>query len=77
MTLDSLLGERIHCFIKKSRNLEQGDLYDTVMALVERPLITSALEESGYNQVKAAELLGINRNTIRKKIKELGIPVKR
>ena len=54
-----------------------GTLYDTVLAAIERPLITLVLERVGGNQVKAADVLGINRNTLRKKITDLGIPVRK
>ncbi len=77
MTLEGMLKDRIHCFIKKTKKLGKSDVYASVLALVERPLIVSALAETNYNQVKAAELLGINRNTLRKKITELSIPVKK
>jgi len=40
-------------------------------------LITRALQETKGNQIQAAELLGLNRNTLRKKIHDLHIPVKR
>ncbi len=53
------------------------DLYNTVIGAVERPLIEVVLERAGGNQVKAADMLGINRNTLRKKITELGIPLRR
>ena len=48
-----------------------------MISAVERPLIEIVLERSGGNQVKAAEMLGINRNTLRKKISELGIEIRR
>ncbi len=75
LTLEGLLEDRISCFIKKTGRFGSGDLYGSVLAQVERPLITGALALTNYNQVKAAALLGINRNTLRKKISELGIPV--
>jgi two-component system nitrogen regulation response regulator GlnG len=53
------------------------DLYSTVIGAVERPLIELVLERAGGNQVKAADMLGINRNTLRKKITELQIPIRR
>ena len=53
------------------------DLYTTVISAVERPLIELVMERAGGNQVKAADMLGINRNTLRKKITELSIPVRR
>ncbi len=50
-----------------------ADLYDRIVERIERPLIELALEKTGGNQVQAASLLGINRNTLRKKITALGI----
>jgi two-component system nitrogen regulation response regulator GlnG len=48
-----------------------------VLVQVERPLIRFVLEKTKGNQVRAADILGINRNTLRKKIHELGIDLKR
>lgn len=48
------------------------DLYDKVLARVERPLFDLVLAHTGGNQLKAAEILGLNRNTLRKKLAELG-----
>ena len=54
-----------------------GELYRTLVERVERPLLETVLERTGGNQIRAAALLGINRNTLRKKIVELGIAVPR
>ncbi|NCY23543.1 MAG: nitrogen regulation protein NR(I) [Alphaproteobacteria bacterium] len=50
-------------------------LYDRILPLVEKPLIEMTLRATGGNQLKAAFVLGINRNTLRKKIQELAIDV--
>ncbi len=53
---------------------QQGrSLYRSVLARVEGPLLRHALELSGGNQLKAARLLGINRNTLRKRLRLLGL----
>ncbi len=48
-------------------------MYDMVMDCVERPLLEMVLEHAGGNQSRAAEMLGINRNTLRKKMLQHGI----
>jgi two-component system nitrogen regulation response regulator GlnG len=53
------------------------DLYDRVLAEVERPLLRLALAANRGNQIKAAAMLGLNRNTLRKKIRDLDLPVSR
>ncbi len=52
-----------------------SDIYDRVLAEVERPLILMTLSATRGNQIKAAAMLGLNRNTLRKKIRDLEIPV--
>jgi two-component system nitrogen regulation response regulator GlnG len=54
---------------------ESGDIYRNLLERVERPLLTSVLSHTDGNQIRAAALLGINRNTLRKKIVDLGIEV--
>ena len=49
-------------------NLPVGNLYSLVMNEIEQPLIQMVLKHCGHNQKKAAEILGINRNTLRKKL---------
>ena len=55
---------------------EDGDAYRSVLEEVERPLLEAALARTGGNQIQAAALLGINRNTLRKKIVDLGIALR-
>ena len=50
-----------------------GDLYDLVIQEVERPLLEIVMKHVKSNQCRAAELLGINRNTLRKKLKLHGL----
>jgi two-component system nitrogen regulation response regulator GlnG len=54
-----------------------SNIYDQVLAEVERPLIRLTLAATRGNQIKAAAVLGLNRNTLRKKIRDLDIPVVR
>jgi two-component system, NtrC family, nitrogen regulation response regulator GlnG len=51
----------------------ERDLHQRLLERVERPLLEQVLARTGGNQIRAAALLGINRNTLRKKIAELGI----
>ena len=56
---------------------EEGVLYERALAELERPLLRMTLAETRGNQIRAAALLGLNRNTLRKKIREHGIGVQR
>jgi two-component system, NtrC family, nitrogen regulation response regulator GlnG len=58
-------------------DLPSPGLYDRTLESLERPLIRMTLRATRGNQIKAAEVLGINRNTLRKKIEVLGIDVSR
>ena len=54
-------------------NPAHGTIYDTALAAFERPLFTEVLRETGGNQLRAAQWLGINRNTLRKRLSELAL----
>ncbi len=54
---------------------EKNNLYELVIGSAERILIEEVLRKCGFNQLKASKVLGIHRNTLRRKIKELGIKI--
>ena len=60
-------------FAAAGHGLPEPGLYDRFLAEVERPLIAQALQATRGNQIRAAAILGINRNTLRKKIQALGL----
>ncbi|MGS1093364.1 nitrogen regulation protein NR(I) [Aquamicrobium terrae] len=62
-------------FASYGPSLPPAGLYQRILAEVEHPLVLAAMTATRGNQIKAAELLGLNRNTLRKKIRELGISV--
>ncbi len=75
VNLASYVEKKIGDFVR-AMNVGSGkNLYPTLMRAVERPLIELALRETRGNQIKAARLLGLNRNTLRKKITEFQISV--
>jgi two-component system nitrogen regulation response regulator GlnG len=73
LSFENFLEEKLADLVERMGGLEHGDIYSLVLHRVEKPLITLVLRKTEGNQVRAANLLGINRNTLRKKIKELGI----
>jgi two-component system nitrogen regulation response regulator GlnG len=64
-------------FAAHKGDLPAAGLYDRILREIERPLIVATLGATRGNQIKAAHLLGLNRNTLRKKIRELDISVVR
>jgi two-component system nitrogen regulation response regulator GlnG len=77
LSLEDYLEWKMGEFVKGMRNGSGRNLHPMLIGAIERPLITRALQETNGNQIQAAELLGLNRNTLRKKIHNLHIPVKR
>ncbi|HTL60636.1 MAG TPA: helix-turn-helix domain-containing protein [Nitrospira sp.] len=77
LSLEDYVEWKMGDFVKGMRNGSGRNLHPMLISAIERPLITKALQETKGNQIQAAELLGLNRNTLRKKIHELHIPVKR
>lgn len=75
-SLDELVDAHLsRYFAELGDSLPAPGLYNRILEQVEGPLIAHMLSAVGGNQVRAAEVLGINRNTLRKKIRMLGVPV--
>jgi two-component system nitrogen regulation response regulator GlnG len=62
-------------FLAQGDRLPPPGVYDRIVQEVERPLISICLAATRGNQIRAAQLLGLNRNTLRKKIRDLGLEV--
>ena len=77
LSLEGIVDIKLRGSFSNMDKMESGDVYTMVLEQVERPLIRFVLEKTRGNQVKAADILGINRNTLRKKIQDLGIEVKK
>ncbi len=72
-TLEQLVAQKLADCVRGLGTRESANLYDLMLGLVERPLLQAVLRETGGNQLRAAALLGINRNTLRKKLQALGL----
>jgi len=77
LSFEEVVRRKLKAYFQQTTLLEPCDLHAIVIGQVEKPLIELTLEYTGGNQLKAAELLGINRNTLRKKITDLKIVVKK
>ena len=64
-------------FLEHGEALPPPGLYDRILQDIERPLLSLSLGATRGNQIRAAHLLGLNRNTLRKKIRDLGLEVVR
>jgi len=75
ISLTEILEERISRMIAEMKvdPRSNGCLYNEVLYVVERTLLKSSLDKTKHVQLKTARFLGINRNTLRRKVKELGI----
>ncbi len=78
LTLENLIDKRINKLISSMNDdYAQVNVYSSFIKLVEKPLIENILNHTRGNQIKASSILGLNRNTLRKKISELGVTVRK
>ncbi len=71
--LEEVIERKLIECVRGLREHASANLYDLMIGLVEKPLLRAVLRETAGNQVRAAQILGINRNTLRKKLLEHGI----
>ncbi len=72
-TLEDAARTRLSGMVAEAVESGSGTLHEAVLAQVERPLIELCLAATRGNQIRAAEILGVNRNTLRKKIRTLDV----
>lgn len=72
-SIEDVVELKISRFFDQIGTFYPEDVYDLLMSKVEKPLLIQILRRVGGNQVQAAKILGINRNTLRKKIKQYGL----
>ena len=71
--LEKWLDKSIRQYVGEMDEKNNGHLHELIMGGIEKPLVEIVLKETGGNQTQAANILGINRNTLRKKIAEYKI----
>jgi Fis family transcriptional regulator, factor for inversion stimulation protein len=74
-SIEDVVEYKIARFLDQLGTYYPEDLHELIMAKTEKPLMTQILKRVGGNQVHAARILGINRNTLRKKMKIYGISI--
>ena len=77
LSLEEIIRHKLEDYFRRTGDVDLDNLYSLVIERIERPLIELTLKKTRGNQIRAAQILGINRNTLRKKIVDLRIEVKR
>ena len=72
-SLEDVLYSNLRDIVASWKHLEEGDLYQQLLAMMEKPLFELMMEAVGGNQIKAAKVLGINRNTLRERLRKYGL----
>lgn len=77
ISLYDFLEKEIKKMVHSLGRYEKGNIYSLLMDEVERYIITSVLEETNHNYLRASRVLGIGRSTLYRRIKSLGIEEKK
>jgi Fis family transcriptional regulator len=70
--IERCIRRAIDSYFRDLDGEEPSAIYEMVIGCVERPLLEAVLDKADGNQTRAAEMLGLNRNTLRKKMKQHG-----
>jgi two-component system nitrogen regulation response regulator GlnG len=73
MAFEDMVRSQVADFLRRLGGVQVSGIYADIIARVEAPLLDLVLERTGGNQLKAAEVLGLNRNTLRRKLAEHGL----
>jgi two-component system nitrogen regulation response regulator GlnG len=77
LSLEEIIRHKLEDYFRRTEGVDVDNLYSLVIERIERPLIELTLKKTRGNQIRAAQILGINRNTLRKKISDLRIELKK
>ena len=66
--IEDCVRESLETYFKDLRGAQPHDVYEMVMRVVEKPMLDVVMKHADGNQSRAAEWLGINRNTLRRKL---------
>jgi Fis family transcriptional regulator, factor for inversion stimulation protein len=66
--IEACVRESVENYFTDMQDVEPRGMYDMMMGVMEKPLIEAVMLRAGHNQSKAAQWLGLNRNTLRKKL---------
>ncbi len=68
--IEDCVRQSLEAYFKDLGREEPHELYDMMLGIVEKPMLEVVMRQAGNNQSKAAQWLGLNRNTLRKKLGE-------
>ena len=73
MTLQEAVTSNLEKYFEDLDNTQPGLIYDMVLSAVEKPMLEVVMRHAGGNQLRASAMLGINRNTLSKKLTTYGL----
>jgi Fis family transcriptional regulator len=72
-TIDEAVTRSLEKYFRDLEGTQPASIYEMVLRAVERPMLEVVMRQASGNQLRASEMLGINRNTLRKKLQQHGL----